>query len=73
MQQRSGPTGRQASWMIRTNSCNRCGRLEAVDPDLTWDQYQWLRRWNRHCEKHRRDHISILMDIVNVDTTTTGQ
>lgn len=39
-----GPTGHK-HWMIIVNSCYRCGIIEPAQP-LTWEQHEWVHRWN---------------------------
>lgn len=42
-----GPTGNSKMWMIRSENCDRCGRIMRSRQDLSWEQYDWVRRWNR--------------------------
>ncbi len=44
--QRSGPTGRKR-FLLLVDSCGRCGRILRSHQDLTWSQYDWVRRWNK--------------------------
>lgn len=47
-----GPTSRRRRFMIAADSCHRCGRiLRTAGPDLTWRQYDWVRRWNARTEQ----------------------
>ena len=37
-------------WMILVDECRSCHRImNAVHP-ITWEQYTWIRRWNRAME-----------------------
>lgn len=44
---RVGPTSRRRNWMILVDACPRCGFVLRAAQDLSWKQYDWLRRWNR--------------------------
>jgi hypothetical protein len=57
--QGSGPTGRNKQWMIRCSSCHICGKIYPKDPDkLTYEQRDWVIRWNRRKEKEKEHEIA---------------
>jgi|GEM_PF-4566367 len=42
-----GPTGRNKQWMIRVDTCGKCGRHYPVNREiLTIAQNDWVKRWN---------------------------
>jgi hypothetical protein len=41
-----GPTSRRRVWRIAVDQCYRCSRIVRSARDLTWRQYDWIRRWN---------------------------
>jgi len=43
---RVGPTSRKRDWSVLVDQCIRCGRTVRCVHDLTWRQYDWVRRWN---------------------------
>lgn len=43
--QKAGPTGRK-NWMILVDSCPWCGVMRPIQT-TTYEQRDWLRRWNR--------------------------
>ena len=45
-----GPTGRRKTWMVRVDECP-CGFLFIAQPEVTWEQYTWIRRYNRNVEQ----------------------
>jgi len=42
----AGPTGRK-HWMIIADRCTRCGLLRPIKRLLSYEQKNWVRRWNR--------------------------
>lgn len=44
-----GPTGRKKCWMIRVDRCP-CGFIFCAQASVTWEQYDWIRRYNRRLE-----------------------
>ena len=46
-----GPTGNN-DWMIRVDSCVRCGYLRPAQK-ITWKQWYWVIRWNKRIEQNK--------------------
>lgn len=44
---RIGPTGNKKRWMICVDKCGYCGHIMRAIGDLTWPQYDWIRRSNK--------------------------
>lgn len=47
---RVGSTSRY-SRMILVDACSRCGRILRCAEDLSWREYDWMRRINRRLER----------------------
>lgn len=43
---RVGPTSRKRTFMILVDNCARCGRILRSARDLSWKEYEWVRRSN---------------------------
>ena len=50
---RVGPTSRRRAFMILVDSCGWCGRILRSHQDLTWREYDWVRRVNAAKERYR--------------------
>ena len=51
-----GPTSRRRSFALRVDTCVRCGRITRnVGKDLSWREYDWVRRLNRRLERKDND------------------
>jgi hypothetical protein len=49
-----GPTSRRRSFSIVVDSCRDCGRNLRTVQDVSWRQYDWLRRFNRQVSAPER-------------------
>lgn len=43
---RVAPTGRKL-FSVLVDDCGYCGRILRTQNDLSWREYDWVRRWNR--------------------------
>ena len=43
---RVGPTGGRKRFMLLVDSCAHCSRIMRSAYDLSWREYDWVRRWN---------------------------
>lgn len=41
-----GPNSRKRRFWIQSDNCLRCGRILRSARDLSWREYDWVRRWN---------------------------
>lgn len=48
---RIGPTGRNKTWSVIADTCERCGIIQPIRRPLTYQMKDWVRRTNR---RHHR-------------------
>lgn len=51
---RVGPTSRRRPFSILVNSCGWCARILRSIHDLSWREYDWVRRWNARIAREKQ-------------------